>query len=279
MGLFQSLRRIDAPEPGADYRAIVSRYKRLRAVSIDLNNKLVERLPSDVIDEGGRKLGMIRGKALFFESESALSVLMDYCLYDVRRRGVNAIEQYLIDSPPDPESDEMEYLRAMQHARYSMVLVESVIRGVGVKVCDILAQEQLLLVDMGFARTGVPGALLAARLLYPDGFTMTSGAGLPIGVVRESKREEATADLTRSVVCDPDGNFDPAPLIRRCLQDGCAGQIQYQDPTGRIIGPTTGPTHFASTGPPRRFNKNSPCACGSGRKYKQCCMKRIAKRP
>lgn len=274
MGFPPPFKPIDMPELGADYGAIVSHYKRLRAVGLDLSNKLVGRLSKDALDEGGRKLGMIRGGALLCAAESDLSVLMDYCIYDVRRNGRNAVEQYLIESPPDPESVEMECLRARQHATYSIFLVESVIRGVGVTVRDVFSKETFLVVDMGFSQTGVPGALFASRLLFHEGFAMTSGAAIPIAVLPDSERESLTNTLARTVVLDPDGYFDPASLIRECLQQGCTSQIQYQDPSGRPIGRV----HSGKIGPPRRFSKNSPCACGSGKKYKHCCMKRSAKR-
>src|SRR5665213_1035826 len=99
---------------------IISRYQHLRTVGRNLNNKLVTRLSKDVLDEGGRKLGILRDGTFVFDSEDETSVLMDYCLYDVRRQGRNTIEQYLIDSPPAPESDEMTCLRAMQRAIYSL---------------------------------------------------------------------------------------------------------------------------------------------------------------
>ena len=91
---------------------IISRYKHLRMVSLNLNQKLVKRLSKDVLYEGGRRLGILQGGTLVFNSEDETSVLMDYCLYDVRRKGRNAVEEYLIESPPDPESDEMTCLRA-----------------------------------------------------------------------------------------------------------------------------------------------------------------------
>ncbi len=274
MGFFDYFRRDDTTPDMSDHAAIVSRYKRLRATGSRISNKLVERLTKDAIDEGGRKLGILQRGILVFNSEDETAVLMDYCIYDVRRGGRNAIEQHLIDSPPEPESDEMVCLQAMQHATYSMLLVESVVRGVGVMACDILSHKTFLVVDMGLSKTGVPGALIASRLLHHEGFAMTSGAAIPITVLPKAERESLADKLARTVVLDPDGYFDPAPIIRKCLQSGCTSQIQYEDPTGGLIGRV----HSGEIGPHRRFNRNSPCPCGSGKKYKQCCMKRSANR-
>jgi len=254
----------------ADRAEIVSRYKHLRAVGRRLNDKLVQRLSRDVLDEGGRKLGIFQGDVFVFNSEDETSVLMDYCLYDVRRQGRNAIEQYLIESPPDPESDEMVCLGAMQHAIYSLFIVESVVRGLGVTVRDLCSDETILVVDLAFGSTAEPGLVLASRLLFHDGFAMTGGAALPIGVPPEEEREAITQKLSQVLTSHKDGCLDPAPLIQACLERGCSSDIHYQGPTGE----RAGRPHQRSRNPSGKSARNAPCPCGSGKKYKHCCLKR-----
>ena len=249
---------------------IVSRYKQLRKVGRNLNDKLVKRLSKDVLYEGGRRLGIVQSGTLVFNSEDETSVLMDYCLYDVRHKGRNAVEQYLIDSLPDPESVEMTCLRAMQHAIYSLFVVESVESGLGVTVRDLLSDESALMADMGFGRTGQPGLVFASRMLSRGGFLMTGGAALPIAVLPPDQQDAVTKELLQAAAPDDDGYFDPAPLIQACLRQGCSSQIQYQEPTGRLVGQQrlAGGSRSVTVG------RNVPCPCGSGKKYKKCCMKR-----
>src|SRR5207244_4376895 len=108
-----------------EHAALLARYQHLRRVALPLNNRLVETLPKNVLDEGGKKLGILKKNVLVLDTEDEISVLMDFCLYDVRRQGVNAIERYLAESPPPPDSDEMVLLQAMRQARYSLFEVES----------------------------------------------------------------------------------------------------------------------------------------------------------
>ncbi len=264
--------RHNATAPNAEARAgIISRYKHLRAVGRNLSHKLVERLSKDVLHEGGKKLGILHRGTLVFNSEDESSVLMDYCLYDVPRKGRNAIEQYLIDSAPAPESDEMTCLRAMQQAIYSLFVVESVIRGFGVIVRDLLSNETILVVDMGFGSTAQPGLLFASRLLFHEGFAITGGAALPISVLPEDERDTITNELARTVIADTEGRFDPAPIIRSCLRQGCSSHVQYQDPTGRLIAQHRASKSVRSS----KAGRNAPCPCGSGKKFKNCCMKKL----
>ena len=270
MNLRDYFQRNEAGTNIADRAGIISRYKHLRAVGRNLNHKLVKRLSKEVLHEGGEKLGILRRGALVFNSEDESSVLMDYCLHDVRRKGCNAVEQYLIDSALDPESDEMVCLRAMQHALYSLFVVESVIRGFGVTVRDLLSNETILIVDMGFGSTAQPGLVFASRLLFHEGFAMTGGAALPISVLPEDQREAMTQKLSQAVVPKDDGYFDPAPIIRSCLNQGCSSHVQYQEPTGRLVGRQ----RASESIPSAKTSRNAPCPCGSGKKFKNCCMKR-----
>jgi hypothetical protein len=267
MSLFDYFRRDDASTNIADRAGIVSRYKHLRAVGQILNHKLVERLNKDVLYEGGRKLGILQRNTLVFNSEDESAVLMDYCIYDVYRNGRNAVEQYLVDSAPALESDEMVCLKAMQKAVYSLFVVESVMRGFGVTVRDLLSNETIVIVDMGFGSTAKPGLIFASRLLFHDGFAMTGGAALPIGVLPEGQRQSVVTQMLKKATAPNDnGHFDPASLIRACLEHDCSSHVQYQEPTKRLDG-----RHQISGGI-GQVGRNDPCPCGSGKKFKKCCM-------
>ncbi|MGO8749500.1 MAG: YecA family protein [Thermoguttaceae bacterium] len=270
MGLRDLFRRNEADTNITNSAEIIRRYTHLRAVGRNLNHKLVERLSKDVLDDGGRKLGILQKDILVFNSEDESAVLMDYCLYDVRRNGRNTVEQYLLDSAPDPESDEMMCLRSMQHAVYSLFMVESVIPGFGVTVRDLLSNGSILIADMGFGSTAQPGLVFASRVLFHEGFAMTGGAALPIGVPPEDHRQAIIKKLAGAVTPDDDGYFDPAPIIRACLKQGCSSYIQYQEPTGRLVGRQRASERIGSS----KAGRNAPCPCGSGKKFKNCCMRK-----
>lgn len=214
---------------------LLPRYKQLRQAALRLNNRLVETLSRSVLDEGGKKLGILRGYVLTLDSEDEIAVLMDYCIYDVRRRGVNAVERYLAKSPPAPDSDEMTLLQAMRQAYYSLFAVEAVERGVGVHVKDLLRDESLFLVDVGFGSSAPLGMILAARVTAPEGIAMTTGAALPFGLL--SAEESAVLVQGVSAILPGVDFRRPSPseasnlsglIIRTCLQQGAAERIRYE---------------------------------------------------
>jgi hypothetical protein len=269
MNLLDLFRRNPETKLVANRDDLLACYKKVRTTSLKLNNRLAGRLSKDTLYEGGKKLGILKGNTLVFDNEDESAILMDYCIYNVRRNGRNAIEQYLIDCPPDPESDETTCLKAMQHGIYSLFVVESVERGLGATMRDLLSQEVLLILDIGLGRSSQPGLVLASRMLPHDGFSITGGAALPVGVLSAAQQRSLLKAMSAAMTPDDNGNFDPARLIRACLSGGSSSLIQYQSLPGHSISTQriTNDPLTASVG------RNSPCPCGSGRKSKHCCMK------
>ena len=264
-----------------DSKNIAARYRRLRPIRLRLNNELVRRLSRDVLNEGARKIGILRGEMFVFDNEDESAVLMDYCIYNVDRQGRNAVEQYLCDSPPDPASEEMACLRAMQRAEYALVVVLRIEPGVSCHIRNLFTEETRLLVDIGFSETAQPGTLMATRILDYGDFVTTSGAALPLGILDNGALDEWQWKISAGA---NDDRADPAPLIRDCLQRGASSRVRYETPRtnrGSDVGggsPPEGTSAQRSRGlGKRRASKpvaNRRCRCGSGKMFKNCCGKR-----
>ena len=278
MGLFELLTRSSqGADEGGD---LVSLYRRLSPLRLTLNNQLVARLSADTFNQGAKKLGMLRGGTLVFDNEDQTSVLMDYCVYDVRRQGRNAVDQYLCDCPPEPDTDEMVILRAMQRATYTLVAIRDIERGVGCRVVNLFTEESLLMIDLNLSKSGQRGLVLATRLLDFGDFVTTSGAALPLGVFDE---QELDAWQSRLQSGGRDDSFDPASLIRESLRGGGSERIAYveavEDARPGVERPPTQPQSaiFASQRPARdrrrpiKDRSRQRCDCGSGKMFKNCC--------
>ena len=262
--------------PSAGHAARLARYKQLRQVGLELNNRLVETLSRNALDEGGKNLGILRKNVLVLDTEDEIAVLVDYCLHDLRRQGRNAIERYLAESPPAEESNEMVLLQALCQARFSVFAMEACERGVGAHVRDLLLDEPLFLTDVGLSRTASRGLVLAARVIAPDGIGMTTGAALPLGVLSPADRAGFLEDLKKTLrradfrtLSKAEASKVATALIRTCLRMGAAEDIQYVEPGSR-----SAPGLGSRAPPPTRVRGNGPCPCGSGRKFKQCCGRR-----
>ena len=243
-------------------------YKRLRDAQFQLNNRLVGTIPSETLQECGRKLGLFREGRLVLGSPEELPILMDYCFYSPGPDGQNLVAKYLDKSPPPAE---MVALRRMISAYYSLFQITEVERGVGVAVNDLLRRETGFIVDIGLGNSAVRHLMLATRMIPTDGFLMSGGAPMPVGA-RAATR--ILADLPKLGLHPTKFDFKhispsqeaelAASMIRTCLSSGMTSAVSYEEP-GRRSQYVEAPARAA------RVGRNEPCPCGSGAKFKKCC--------
>jgi len=219
-----------------DHADRLAHYQQLRRVARPLNGRLVKALSKRDLDEGGRKLGLLRDGVLVFETEDEMSVLMDYCLHDIRRRGRTEVERFLAQSPPAEGSDERIVLEALRRSWFALVAVEEAEPGVGVRARDLLRDEPLFVTDVAFGGSCQPGQVLATRLTAPEGIVMTTGAPLPVGILWPAQRDALVEGLKARFPGADFRNLTPAragelaaTVIRGCLGHGAARHVSYVD--------------------------------------------------
>ena len=67
-----------------------------------------------------------------------IGLIMDYCIYDYREDGLNAVARYIVDAPLNPDSDEYAVVKAMSESFYTLLQVEEVLPGVRVRTSDLM---------------------------------------------------------------------------------------------------------------------------------------------
>jgi hypothetical protein len=257
----------------SDRTQLVARYQQLRNVGRGVSQTLVERLGKQVMDEGARKLGILQRGILVFDSEAEMAVLMDFCIYDVRRGGLNAVERFVEENPYRPGSDEALMLAAMKEARFALLQVESVERGAGAEVLDLVQGESRFLYDLGLGMSAHPGLVLAARLHAPEDICMTTGAAMPLAVLEKGgwddpgqRAVQTMASFLLDASTPEERSEATANIIRACLKQSDHFEVKHLQPAGRppsIPGP--------APKPPPGVGRYDPCPCGSGKKFKFCC--------
>jgi hypothetical protein len=258
----------------SEHASKLVRYKHLRHVGLELNNRLVASLSKNALEEGGKALGILRNGVFVLGNEDESNVLMDYCLHDVREDGINAIERFLAKSPPAPGSDELLILQAKRAAWYSLFVVEQAEPGVGVHVRDLLRQQQLFLTDMGLGSSAPAGAVLASRIMTIEGIHATTGAALPLGIFPAAAQQQILSTLANAFLGADLASLPPedasrlaAMVIQGCLKSGSADRVRYETPGVQ----SERRVKVGAVRSGRRIGRNDRCPCGSGRKFKQCC--------
>lgn len=161
-------------------------YRSLHKAGRKLSGKLLEAIPKSIFVSTARELGMWK-QGILVADEGDIDALSDRMIYDRRWEGKNSLEHLeagLAESAL-PE-DERCYFRAMKTGRFSLFKIQSTHPGTHGMLSDRLAEiltgdpgPPVALVDFGLSETGVPGMLLATRILDAGGFSMTSGVSFP----------------------------------------------------------------------------------------------------
>ncbi len=249
---------------------LIARYKEVRKIICELqNDALLKYVSKKALDVCGKKLGILQNNTFVLDDMDQIGVVMDYCIYDYRQDGLNAVARYKADSQLNPGSEEYAVVEAMSESFYTLVQVKDVLPGVGAIVNDLMGDRQFLLVDMGLGKTATEDLVLATRLLPFEGFVTTSGAALPV----DQETLEEIFDYAFQHYGTEDGEYIDvdirqradltAAIIRICLEANASDYIKYEDVENE---PVTSPIHRET-----RIGRNEPCPCGSGKKYKRCC--------
>lgn len=215
---------------------LIETYKRLRNVQKALNEQFLRQIPKKQLLECAKKLGLAKGKVMVFDSPDEIPVLVDFCQYNSRMGGKNAIELYVQRTPPLPESDEMQVLQAMLDSHFSVFMVEKVYVGRGVLLSSF-GQEEVFLMDLGLSDTAVSGMSMAGRVLPFPNFYMSAGALLPL--YEEPVNKAVLPILEKWLLHYPDmGRTKLSPrlsasfsaeVIRVALRAGALKSVEYAD--------------------------------------------------
>ena len=224
-GLFSQNRRMGTPFTPS--RKDVERYRRLRALSMDLNHRIIKTIPRRAYDEVGDAIGILSNGVLEFESADMTSVLMDCCLYDWFQSGKSVVQQYSETHPALPGTDEQHLLSAYVQAKYRVLVVQSAVAGAGLRCQDVLNNEDLFLMDLGLSQSAKgANAALATRTIPLGEYWMTTGAGLPINSKKPAL--DALGRIASGKQKSFEGPGSEALLIvRACLAAGAAGYVTY----------------------------------------------------
>jgi hypothetical protein len=204
----------------------VARYRRLRAVSRDLNQSVVKTVPRRAYLAIGEALGIMRDDgALVFASDDVSSVLMDCCLYEWFEEGTNPVLRFAAENPGDVGSDEQLLLDAYLHSKYRILESKEIVFGAGVRCRDLLNDEDLFLMDLAIGQSPrISNVPLATRTIPLGKYCMTGGAALPM------LAEQSSLDEFKRMRDQPGVAL---AIVRACLAAGAGEHIRYAGPKTR----------------------------------------------
>jgi hypothetical protein len=219
--------------PFSPTRQGVEQYRRFRALSVDLGERLIKTIPRQAYNEVGDAISILHNGVLVLDSMDMTSVVADCCLYDWFQDGKNLVQRYAETHPAQPGTDESCVLNACLRAKYRVLVTQSIVRDAGIYCRDVLNGGELFLMDVAFIRTLQPGrAALATRTIPLGEYWMTGGAALPINSATGIREALSRIETGRQELPEGPGAVS-LTIVRACLAAGAAEYIAYESPEAR----------------------------------------------
>ncbi len=210
-----------------EIREQLPRYQQLRTILTTLHLSLRDELPPYAVVETARVLGIYnRDGTIYFESDIAMSLLIDYSIYDFQWDGQTVIERRLARTTGE-DTDERLLLEAMARTAYSVFAIIDVVPGYGMKAHDIVKEGKVLIMDVGLSSEALKNMVLACRTICPAGcaFSMIPGRVAGLGCIDADTCTAEIPDLLAPAVKSAlsEGNTQDrsgltAAIIRACLE-------------------------------------------------------------
>ncbi len=231
-----ALRNANAAErrpPTPSRGEVLARYRHLREISKRHHSKALDCLSANAMLHHARRLGLADGKTLMLDSMDELTLAFDLAIHTAPAGRSRAIDRYARSAPFAQGSDEALVLEAMCKARFAVVLVLRRHQAAGLIVTDLFRNVELWLVDEGLEISLPEGTMFATRCYTPEGFAMTTGAGMPVDLVLLERALKSVPQLLRRSHAEAidDRRFAEA-VYRAAIADGIMEGVTYQDPAG-----------------------------------------------
>ncbi len=166
--------------------SMIRAYQSLRETGKEFHSKVMALIPRHILVSTAEELGLGR-KGVFVADAGDTDVFADRMIYDKKWEGKNSLEHFEGKSTVDALTEnERRFFNAMKTGSFSLFRISGTHPGSHVVLFNRLMeirtgqpQPPVELIDLGLSQTGLPGALLATRLLDAGGFHMTSGVSFP----------------------------------------------------------------------------------------------------
>jgi hypothetical protein len=188
---------------------ILTRYRRLRQISKEHHQAVLDIIAPDVVLDWAKRIGLTHGKVLLFDNEQEMLLAEDLATYLPRLGHSPPLDRYARAAQFALNSDQAIVLEAMRHASFSLWRVERRHETAGLILQDQLRDQEVQLIDETMEKNVPLGVEMAARLLRLEGFAMTARIIVPV-----------TADLLEEA-------FERAPALKRIQGDALARDPRF----------------------------------------------------
>jgi hypothetical protein len=217
------------------------------------------------------------------KDDDSIAMVLNDCCFNVFFPGRRTlVDVYVAERLPEND-DERAVLQAHQRSYFSLFELMQLLPGIGARLRDLFTDEMILLVYPRLAETMRPGLVLPVRVLPLDDFHVLFNGPIPFNNVPSVQQYEESlfkaygqygVQKGRALNAEQRANIETFQTI-----DVLALRYPELVPPQRrkaSAAPPTAAPRFGQRPVSAMMNvgRNAPCPCGSGRKFKPCCLRR-----
>ena len=257
------------------------KYRRLRDVGNPLMTRIADGVPKELFIRAGEDLGLSKNSRTFvLKSRNDCDFVMDRAIHDILWEGKRWIERVCDEDIGKYQPEEQAMLKAHRAPAFSLYEVMAVSAGRGVLLKDLFDGRELFLIDLGLGATGSKGLVIATRVISHRDIHFTAGVTMAYRPERVKSMIERLSALYREQENTPvwkETMRNQVPALFREYRKGEV-EVEFAPVTHAPAGPPRAETGEADKAPqaPEEERplpgRNAPCPCGSGKKYKKCCL-------
>jgi len=215
------------------------------------------------------------------KDDDSIAMMLNYCCFNVFHPDGRSLMELYAGEHPGETDDERAVLQAHRQSYFSVFEVVQIEPGVGARLRDFFWDEHILVVYPRLAETLRAGLVLPIRVMPLEGFHAMFNGPVPFNNVASVKEYEEHLFNTygkHGVQKGQPLTFEQRANIET-FQSISVLMLRYPEliPAHLRKPSTASPPPAPRYGPLSAFKsvgRNEPCPCGSGKKFKQCCLGR-----
>jgi len=213
-----------------DRATFLARYRRLREIGKQHHSAMLDFVSQSAIIAQARRLSLAAGKTLVLNDMDEMNLVFDLLFYTAPKDRSRTVDRYARSVQSKLDTDEALVLEAMRRDYFSIITPTRRHDIAGLVVEDLFRGCEYWLVDEGFEKSFQERTMLATRLFSLEGFTMTAGSGVLLGVDLINQVFADTPFLRRKKPNDAinDRRFAEA-IYRAAIETGATENITFQD--------------------------------------------------
>ena len=253
---------------------LAMRYKHWRKESMLLNNEIMNTINKDTWLQAAEMLGMLHGQTIVAEEELATDFLAECALYGVFTDGENVVQRFRRNHPQtNPVWQKL--LDAQSQPIFTLIGIRETCPAENALVVEdlFLDNKLMLLADHNLSLGATVDEVFYIRMFQVENFWMSTGLGMPMGMSTQDPilQMYIASGKPGSLRSNPEnweilhGVF-AADLMKTLLTSGAS--VDDDNDYADSDDDGDGDVEFLQS---ERIERNAPCPCGSGKKYKKCC--------